>query len=472
MRYFFVLILLLSCTTRTLLNSRSPSSANPFTCRNLVDQIIFPRGFFVAPIEIRDIPEPHMAQILSMSESLKRAGIEFEVVRKMYANDVFGIEILPSSKSKANKYIKRVQERFDGVRVFYLSDIGGNANGSYSYTTNIVRLNKTVMLSLEELKSETTLAHEFRHAWFSSRANRKISGPYQGDLTSKRGVLDFANDSASYGSYQSFEEVYNHTKDLRKLLSLLNIGIKNNEPEKAHKALMKLNYTSFRTEQLALRTYSAVRKLKEKIQSTPWNDFTASQLFSVEQYEGVDSLVLKSELIGDNKNQLEITIPLYDRSGKLIEIFEEKPEEITKIFQASIEKLEREADLLYKDFLYAKEAALLMNNISKTDIPLRKIQILAAFENQLYSTFDKPASKLKQVFTNTREALSPLAQKEIPEQEMDLFKWFLKQLEKSELKVLDNGNYQFIDKSLKINITLNAKGELLSVKKYKKFFVF
>lgn len=162
---------------------------------------------------LSDMPK----NIVEVAESFDQQGIDYQFIRRLEDN-LLGIEILPNEHGYINRYVKNINQRFDGVRVFYLDTAESNVLGSFSPLKNYIFLGKGVSSNLST-SGYTTLSHEARHAYFTARILRYMNGSYKGKISATKGTIK-GSGNFSYTTYMSFQEVKTFKEDARKFFGL------------------------------------------------------------------------------------------------------------------------------------------------------------------------------------------------------------------------------------------------------------
>lgn len=162
---------------------------------------------------LSDMPK----NIVEVAESFDEQGIDYQFVKRLDDN-LFGIEILPNEHGYINRYVKNINQRFDGVRVFYIDTPESNTLGSFSPLKNYIFIGKGVSTKLSS-SGYTTLSHEARHAYFTARILRYMNTSYKGKITASKGTIK-GSGNYSYTQYMSFQEIKTFKEDARKFYGL------------------------------------------------------------------------------------------------------------------------------------------------------------------------------------------------------------------------------------------------------------
>ncbi len=219
MKKSLCVLLLFSVSCAPLGTRRDPAaiSGSEVSCLKL-HQAILRRNNDLFEIHhfhgLADMP----AGVQEVAESLDHQGINYRFIRKI-DEDLLGLEILPDNHSLINRYVKNINMRFDGVRVFYLDVPQSRTLGSFTPSKNYIFLGKKVITNLNGA-GYTTLSHEARHAYFTARILRYMDSAYKGQITASKGTIRGSKDTFGYTSYMSFQEIKTFREDSRKFLQL------------------------------------------------------------------------------------------------------------------------------------------------------------------------------------------------------------------------------------------------------------
>lgn len=443
-RILLILFTLASCAQNPV--GRTPAStAISQSCINMHQSIIrrvnnsFEEYTFNG---LSDMPQ----NIVDVSESFDEQGIDYRYIKKI-EDGLLGIEILPNQHSVINRYVKNIANRFDGVRVFYIDNPESKSLGSFTPSKNYIYISKDISTNLSE-RGFTTLSHEARHAYFTSKMIRYMEGSYKGKITAVKGKIK-GSGNFSYTDYMSFEEIKTFREDSRKFLNLWSNKViqerKNN----------KVFWDRFTYKKNAALSYiqSTRHYLTELM-----NGALADNL-KFEYQLGV--INASKEVIEDSENAAIVRVALNKHFSQAEVLDLSKRDEL---LTGTIDQINKELDQLFIDeSIIASQSAFIDGLEGLKTFDRYAFYTLFFNRNTLINARELRSTKIQGIVNNfSRSTLRSITNGAQEISDADAIKYFAQLIKESTVTKVDQG-YLLSFRNGQLEISINETGEVLQV---------
>jgi len=391
---------------------------------------------------LSDMPQ----NIIDVSESFDEQGIDYRYIKKIEGG-LLGIEILPNQHSVINRYVKNIANRFDGVRVFYIDNPESKSLGSFTPSKNYIYISKDISTKLSE-RGFTTLSHEARHAYFTSKMIRYMDGSYKGKITAVKGKIK-GSGNFSYTDYMSFEEIKTFREDSRKLLNLWSnkvIQERKNSKDYWDRFTYKKN--------AALSYIQSTRYYLNKLMDDALNDN-----LKFEYQLGV--IHASKEIVEDSDNASIVRVAL-NKHFKEFELSDLSVRD--ELLNGTIDQINKELDQLFIDeSIIASQSAFIDGLDGLKTYDRYAFYTLYFNRNTLINARELRSTKIQAIVNNfSRSTLRDITQGAQDISDADAIKYFAQLIKESTVTKVDQGfllNYR----NGQLEISIDKFGEVLQV---------
>lgn len=384
--------------------------------------------------------------IIDVSESFDEQGIDYRYIKKI-EDGLLGIEILPNQHSVINRYVKNIANRFDGVRVFYIDNPESKSLGAFTPAKNYIYISKDISTKLSE-RGFTTLSHEARHAYFTSKMIRYMDGSYKGKITAVKGKIK-GSGNFSYTDYMSFEEIKTFREDSRKLLNLWSnkvIQERKNSKDYWDRFTYKKN--------AALSYIQSTRYYLNKLMDGALNDN-----LKFEYQLGV--IHASKEVVEDSDNASIVRVAL-NKHFKESEISDLAVRD--ELLTGTIDQINKELDQLFIDeSIIASQSAFINGLDGLKTFDRYAFYTLFFNRNTLINARELRSTKIQGIVNNfSRSTLRSITNGAQDISDADAIKYFAQLIKESIVTKADQG-YLLSFRNGQLEISINEFGEVLQV---------